>query len=343
MTDSKGFAARVADAIFAIRPLILLIYVNASGLLVVCAMGFTLVQMHRNRELIALLAGGVSMYRIAAPILVAGFVLNIASFPLQEAVIPAYADKLARSKSHLKLRTGRNYPVWYAVDSGGSLLSAGKFINTEGRLEMVTLLRRDADGSAVGRITADEARWVESYAPDAAATAEDRANAGRAGWLFPGGGGYAVSVVKGTGHGVADYQPTPVQFVPSALSPRVLMARRATMLPKFLSIRELHQMRDNPAVDARQRGKLTLNIWSRFSIQVVNVLILVMGLPFFLLRRPKNLMGQAVKAAGICVGAWGNGLVMLAIGGGLPPVLVAWLPVVIYLPIATILLLRVET
>ncbi len=329
-------------------PLILLLYVNASGLIVVCAMGFTLVQLHRSRELIALLASGVSMYRIAAPILIAGFALNVLTFPIQELVIPDYADKLVRSKSHLELRAGRHYPVWYAADGQGNLLSAGRFINQEDRLELVTVMRRDETGAAIGRITADQARWVESFQPDESTPPEQYVLVGREGWLFTGAGGYEVGVEHvdpaASPTRLADIEPRPTRFLPSNLSPRVLMARRATLLPKLLSIRELHEMRSNEAVDAKQRAKLTQSIWTRFSLQVVNVLILVMGLPFFLLRTPKNLLGQSVKAAGICVGAWGNGLIMLSIGTGtLPPVAAAWLPVVIYLPIATVLLLRVET
>lgn len=331
-------------------PLLLLMYVNGSGLIAVAAMGFTLVQMHRNRELVALLAGGVSMYRIAAPILVAGFVLNVLTFPAQEWVIPRYADDLARNKSHLKYRTGRNYPVYYAPDDRGHMLSAARFINQLDELEGVTILLREPPGedepggAAVGRIMADTARWVESFRPEPSPIYEDAALAGQAGWYFPA-GGYAVRIRERARADdlLPQTEPTPVRFFPTSLSPRVLMARRASMLPKLLSIRELHEMRDNPSVEPADRARITQSIWSRFSLQVVNVLLLVMGLPFFLLRTPRNLMGQSVKAAGICVGAWGNGLVMLSVAGAIPPVAAAWLPVVIYLPIATILMLRVET
>jgi len=330
-------------------PLLLLLYVNGSGLVAVAAMAFTLVQMHRNRELVALLAGGVSMYRIAAPIVLIGFALNVLTFPAQELVIPAYADQLARSKSHLKYRTGRHYPVRYAADERGHMLSAARFITLEKKLERVTILLRepatghDPGGAAVGRITADEARWVEDYQPAPSPLYFDDPFEGEAGWYFPG-GGYAVETGAAERRGrPAQAEPTPVRFFPTSLSPRVLQARRASMLPKLLSIRELREMRDNPAVDPPQRARITQSIWSRFSLQVVNVLILVMGLPFFLLRTPKNLMGQSVKAAGVCVGAWGNGLVMLSVAGAIPPVAAAWLPVVLYLPIATALLLRVET
>ncbi len=330
-------------------PLLLLIYVNGSGLIAVAAMAFTLVQMHRNRELVALLASGVSMYRIAAPIVVIGFLLNVLTFPVQELVIPNYADNLARSKSHLKYRMGKHYPVRYAADDRGQMLSAARFISINSELEQVTILLRepatagDPGGAAVGRITAEQARWVDSFSAEPSPVYQDERFRGQAGWYFPG-GGYAVETGTVDERGrPLQVEPIPIRFFPTSLSPRVLQARRASMLPKLLSIQELRQMRDNPSVDPPQRARITQSIWSRFSLQVINVLILVMGLPFFLLRTPKNLMGQSVKAAGVCVGAWGNGLVMLSIAGAIPPVAAAWLPVVIYLPVAAVLLLRVET
>ncbi|MEL7089072.1 MAG: hypothetical protein AAGL98_11630, partial [Planctomycetota bacterium] len=80
---------------------------------------------------------------------------------------------------------------------------------------------------------------------------------------------------------------------------------------------------------------------------VLNALVLVMGLPFFLKRLPGNTMVAALRAAGLCIGAWGGGLMMLQLSpGNLPiggPVLVAWLPVVIYLPVSAWLLGKIKS
>ena len=92
-------------------PILLLIYSTMSGLLVVAAMGFTIAQLQRSRELTAILAGGVSLYRVAAPVLVAGFMLNLIVLPVQELAIPRLSDKLVRSKSQVGESTISDKPI----------------------------------------------------------------------------------------------------------------------------------------------------------------------------------------------------------------------------------------
>jgi lipopolysaccharide export LptBFGC system permease protein LptF len=82
----------------------------------------------------------------------------------------------------------------------------------------------------------------------------------------------------------------------------------------------------------------------RFSMLAVNMVILIMGLPFFLSREPTNLLNQAVWASGLCLGAWGFGLIILQTSTThLNPVASAWMPVVIYLPISIWLMLKIKT
>src|SRR5690606_12074206 len=133
-------------------------------------------------------------------------------------------------------------------------------------------------------------------------------------------------------------------FFETTLSPNVLLARRATIYPRLLPLHELQQMQAVPAVTPHQRAQITQIVWSRFSLLVVNVLILVMGLTFFLLRAPENMLIQSIKAAAVCMGAWGGSLIMLQVSSDLfNPVAAAWLPVVIYLPVSAFLLQTVKT
>ena len=71
------FLTRIPQDVFMIAPISMLL----TTLLVTG--GFA-----RNSEIVAMLAGGVSVYRIMAPILVIGFVISLAMFGLNEFVIP---------------------------------------------------------------------------------------------------------------------------------------------------------------------------------------------------------------------------------------------------------------
>ena len=77
---------------------------------------------------------------------------------------------------------------------------------------------------------------------------------------------------------------------------------------------------------------------------LVNALVLVMALRFFLLRSPANLMWETIKACVMCLGAWGGSLVALQMPSvWLNPVAAAWLPVLILLPVATWHLVKLKT
>lgn len=321
-------------------PMVVLLYVFFSSLIVVGAMGFTLSGMLRSQELTALISSGVSLYRVAVPLLVAGIALNALTMPIQELVIPGIAHKLARSKSKITNDANRTFPLDFVVDDQGNLFTAAEFDGNQNELRGLTVLIRDpATGLAIERIFARSAEWWEAGV-DAAGQPHP------AGWRFPP-NTYKTRAPMGVGEGaiaVGEAMPEEVHFFPSQLSPTVLLARRASLYARLLSMSELQAMQQNEAVDASQRRRISQTIWSRFSLVVIGVLMLTMGLPFFLLRSPENMLLQGVKVAGLCMAAWGGGLMMLQVTSDvMPPLAMAWLPVVLYLPLSVWLLQRVET
>ena len=73
-----------------------LIFVSLSGIIPVVAAAFTLMRLSRFNELTALLAAGVPLLRVAAPIVFASVLLNIFLLVDQELVIPQMIPKLTR-------------------------------------------------------------------------------------------------------------------------------------------------------------------------------------------------------------------------------------------------------
>ncbi len=308
-------------------PVLVLLYVFVSGLLVVGAMGFTFAGLGRSRELVAMVSSGISMHRVAAPIVIIGCFLSALTLLSQEFVIPRLAYKLTRSKSQLRATAARSFEVRYAVDSKGHLLSAAQFDASldDPMLTGVTILERSESGRAVRRITAEQAFWRESYQ----------------GWELV--GGFAVRPVEADerlGDAVGGDAES-VRYFATDLSPKVLLAHRAGLYPRLLSFAELRELASNAAVND---GPLRQIMHSRFSLWVLNVLVLVIGLPFFLKREPGNMLGQGMSAAGVCVGVWGVGVILPEVAMSyMNPVASAWLPVVIFLPISAIGLGAVRT
>ncbi len=302
-------------------PMIAMIYVFFSGVLVVGAMGFTFATMIRNRELLALVASGVNMYRIAMPVLIVGCLLNMMTIVNQELIIPPLAGKLTRAKSDLKKeQTEKLNPITFVADIDGHLFSAAHFDPRRSTLRDLTILERNEEGEVLRRITTGQAIWDEQ------------------------GGVWDLAMGVGMRH-VEGRDPI-VEEVPqfeTNLSPRVLLLRSNAMYPRLLSFEALQGLMKS-VPDKRDVIRQILH--SRFSLLVVNVLVLAMGMPFFLRREPGNLFMSSTRAAAVCVGAWTLGLLMLQLGDDVVqvnPAVVAWLPVVILLPVSAILMQFVRT
>jgi lipopolysaccharide export system permease protein len=291
-------------------------------------MGFTLSGLSRSRELTAMTSSGISLYRVAMPILVAGIGLNVLALPVQEFIVPRLADKLSRKKAHVKYQTVRQFAFQYAPDGNGSLISAASFDAEHEQLSEMRVVLRNDDGLQIGHITAAQGAWNES----------------RQGWDLIDGytvrpGGVGESAVR-----ALDRRHESVDFLATDLSPTLIKTRRSADYIRLLPVAELQKMQHNLAVPASMRTEIARAKWGRLSLLIVNVLILVIGLPYFLLRAPDNMLVQSMKAAAMCIGVWAGGMTIPELTAGtLNPVAAAWFPVVIYLPLSAYILQTVKT
>jgi lipopolysaccharide export LptBFGC system permease protein LptF len=308
-------------------PVTVLLYVFFSGLVVVAAMAFTFASLQRHRELTAILASGVSLYRVAGPIVVVGILLNGLALPARELIIPHVAPKLLRSKSEVKYDAMESFAIRFAPDGNNNLLWAGDYDVDRQRLSEVSIIRRNDQDIAVQRITAEAAEW----------------DAARGGWRLEQASAVSPEVAGVTVETARARQREP-SFFETDLSPDVLVSRQATDYPRFMRLNELQRMQHNQALAPELRATITQVMWSRFSLVVLNMLVLLMALPFFLCRSPMPMLGQSVKAAGVVLGVWGSGLVMLQIPSGvLSPAVAAWLPTALALPIGAIMVQFIRT
>lgn len=336
-------------------------YAFLHGMLAIGAMGFTLSRMHRHRELVAMLAAGISMHRIAMPFVVGMFVLGLVQLVNQELFLPRVAPLLIRGHEEIGQRTIRAFPVDFTRDDRGTLLQAAEFHPSAGTLSGVTILERDERGRTRRRVTADAATWAVEETPEGPVT----------GWRLEGGEGVrldmrAVAAMRG-GEAAAGGGPTTggggavpgtvapesvrmereaVAFFPTNLSPRVLVLRRHGAYASMLSLRQIEEILANPGAVDREAliQALSRYRWSRFSSVIVNVLLMWLALPAFLLRGPANLLLRSLLCAGITLPA----VILAAIFTlvtipGFPPAVSVFLPALVLAPVVLAQWLRVET
>ena len=305
-------------------PRIFQFYAYMLGLLCVGAAAFTLAQMHRHRELVAVLAAGVRLHRIAVPFLVAALALNVLQLANQEVVLPQLAPRLIRSHGDLGRPGAEAFPIRFTADSRGSLLQAPSFDPNINLLTLPTFLERDEDGRTVRRITADSARWDDD---------------GRA-WILIGGRAITPQTTESLTRALLVGEP--VGRYATDLGPEVLKMRRYREYATMLSLRQIRRMLSTPGVvdtDALVRFGL-----ARFSTVLINMLVLVIALPFFLLREPANLLRNSLLCAATTIPAMLGALMGFAASlPGIPPSVSVFLPVLILLPVAMFMATLIKT
>ena len=294
-------------------PRIFQFYAFMVGLVGVAAAGFTIVQMHRSRELVAMMAAGIPLHRVVAVIMAGQVFLVLLQLADQEVILPRLATRLARFHDRILQPGVETFEVSLARDVDGDLMYAKSVDANNGVATTILVLRRGETGVAEERITASSAVWnaeLEAWElENAQILGTSAANEGRV-------------AVRET-----------IDLWETDLSPKKLLARRSAGFAQMLSISQLRAMRDE---GASNDGGLDRVIFGRFSGAMVNLLVMAIVTPFFLIRTASaNTLLQCVKASSLTIPVLIGTLAATSISlTGVPPGVGAFLPVVILLPIA---------
>jgi len=290
----------------------MLYFAQLSGVITVVAACGTLARMHRLNELTAVLASGTSLHRVALPLVVAGLFMNALWLFDQEALIPRFAHKLARRHDDLEGRMVAQ--VWFLPDRENALLSARSFLPRTGEIFGLMVLHRDAQGRLTHITRADTARWDEEAHAWALTVGIEE---------------HPAQVVSGTG---GDFR-RPVRHYPSDLRPSDVAVQQASQWTSYLSLKDLSEVQRRFA-DDRQ---FVVAKHARITAPIMNMILLLLGLPFFLTRERVSMVvsgGRCILLCGACF-AFGFFTQNMDFSAMLnQPALPVWLPVLIFGPIA---------
>ena len=304
-----------------------LYFSQLSGVITLFACMATLARMRRANELTAVLASGVSLYRLAVPIVVFGVAMSLLWYGDTQLAMPRIAHLLARS--HDDASGQRSRGVWFAND-GQALLSSLSFFPAQERMENVLILNRDETGAVSSITQAKEALWEPSPAHPSGGI-----------WRLLGGTEtrrVTVDDALGPRESVATNTVTSYE---SRLSPKAMEARQFEQWLKYLSSWQLSSLDEQePALADRIRQARHV----RFATPFVHLLLLLLGLPFFLSREPANMIGDSGKClvvCGLCYFLAYSSTHFLTASS--LPALPAWLPIIAFTPVAVVLIDRIRT
>jgi len=125
------------------------------------SVAYTLGQFYTHNELIAVFSARVSLYRFVLPLLISGFFLSFGMFFFQEyVVIDTYREKNELSRALLNMRQSfDNRDVTIRAPGGRHIYFASHYNDQREELSRVMILTRDSRGRFMRRIEANNARW----------------------------------------------------------------------------------------------------------------------------------------------------------------------------------------
>jgi lipopolysaccharide export LptBFGC system permease protein LptF len=308
-----------------------LYFSQLAGTISVVAALVTVGIMLRNNELTALLASGVSMYRVAAPLIIMAMLSHCLWILDHEFVLPRIAHKLART--HDDIEGAKTLSVWFyrasKPDGGSDLISATTFDRRSKRMEDVIIIERNANGRALSTIHADQAQWISS---------EER-------WDLSGGHGGVRQSFRTVGRGPfaidGGIERERVSHYPDRVRPRDLELRQDSDHFQFLSFRELNTL--SRREDLVDRATVARTKHERITAPVINVLLLVLALPWFLTSIPEKLIRCSARALVVYTCALVFSVICINAGPEGYEAIFCWLPIIALTPVAIFVVDAVRT
>jgi len=336
-------------------------YLGGPSLLVAAAA--SLVRLNRGRELVGVKAAGVSLYRVMWPMIVVALLADGFFIANQELIIPHIAIQLSRDPDDLEVQT--RFSVDFVRDDNNnilfapvfdpktqSLLATAVYHDKQGKLvsaavddaivqqlmardrhqvdvlATVRIFLRDPRYELRGWIVADQARWDPKWG----------------GWRLTNG----VRLPPPTEPAMFDHAPSgpegePIDFYSSNVGPDEITRHRAADFYRYMAYSELKSVAEDPMRGNRRQLQVAMH--EHLTLPILNVLLLLLGLPFVAGREDRNYFTGIGVALLLTIGMFAFQFACRAFGnaGHITPLLAAWLPVFVALPAGIISMEALKT
>jgi LPS export ABC transporter permease LptF/LPS export ABC transporter permease LptG len=275
----------------------------------------TLAVLAKNNEVIALKASGVSLYRLALPLLLAGLLVSGGLFLLDDTFLPYANQRQDALRNEIKGRPAQTYfePARQWIFGENSKIYNYELFDSDRQLfGGLNVFELDpATFQVRRRIFATRATWEASE------------NA----WILT--GGWVRDF--GSDGRVVRYEPFKATTIAELTEPPGYF-RREVRQSFQMNWRQLGEY----IASLRQAGfdtaRLSVQWHKKFAFPMIAAIIVFLGAPFAFLVGTRGAVGGLAVAVGIGVIYWSSAALLEAMGsaGQLPPLLAAWGPDVIF-------------
>ena len=294
-------------------------------LIMLVATVFLFVTLTRQRELDALKAAGMSLYRACVPILLIAFLMSVGALVFQETALPLIATK-AEEVDRVKIRgfpprhLQQQGQMWYR-SSDRRFLKIGLLDPVARSLDSLIVLDLTPDFRLIDRLDVRRAQWVSG------------------GWEMWGGIARQIGPSQQVQSRSFDHR---VMELPEHIDDFI----RVQKLPDAMSFLELRAYVAKLRDGGHQVETYLVQLYSKLSFPLVHLIMALVAIPFAL-AAPRS-GGRAVGigvAIVVAVAYWLVHSVALAFARAdlLPPALAAWSANIIFTGLGTALLLGAKT
>jgi len=268
----------------------------------------TLGVLSKNNEVTAFKACGVSMYRLALPLLLAGMALAAVMFSLDDTVLPTCNQRQDALRNQIKGRPAQTFfqpRRQWIFGEGDRLYNYDYFDAQHGLFGGLTIFEMDpATFQLRRRAFAARAQYLENV----------RGWALEDGWVRNFADGRVVSYSKFRVTELPEFTEPPSYFNREV---RAYTQMSAAELGSY--IRDLHQA----GFDV---SRLSVQWHKKFAYPMIAPIIMLLAIPFAFLVGTRGAVGGLALGVGIGIVYWASSALAEAIGaaGQLPPFLAGW-------------------
>ncbi|MBM4088401.1 MAG: LptF/LptG family permease [Planctomycetes bacterium] len=312
---------------------VLSFYDRISGLLALIAAVFTITWLQRTNEMTALMAAGIPKARIVRPLLVATVAVALVAAANREFTLPRVRDKLSRNaqdwlgETAKELKPTRDFRTGILI-GGQTTVAAHKQINAPSFRLPRTLNHYGK------QLAARQANyWPLTADRPSGYYLKDVTQPSNLAGIDPRGQQVILT------HRDADWIEPADCFVVSDVTFEHLSVKGVWY--KYASTWELIRALRNPSLDYGADARVTVH--KRFLEPMLDVTLLLLGLPLVLARSNKNVFVAAAKCLLLVAGYFLITLACQTLGRNtflVSPALAAWLPLLILAPLAHMAALR---
>ncbi|MGB2624774.1 MAG: LPS export ABC transporter permease LptF [Candidatus Acidiferrum sp.] len=280
---------------------------NLAPLGALVAVLVTLGIMSKNNEVVACKASGISLYRLAMPLLFAGLALAASMIVLDETYLPYANQRQDALRNQIKGRPAQTYtrPQRWIFGNNEKIYNYDLFDPTQNLFGGLNVVELDpATFQMKRRIYASRAEWSDSEKV----------------WVLE--GGWVRDFSGGT---ITRYEPFRVTSLPELSEPPSYFNREVRQASQ-MSWGALRRYIDDLHKAGFDVSNLTVQWHVKLAFPLIAPISMLLAIPFALLVGTRGALGGVTLGVAIGIVYWTGARLLEAMGGvgQLPPFLAAW-------------------